>query len=189
MYNAVAINSAPMPPDLGNLKAWLCFVLRGRLGWLSLSSFFINLGALVPALFGMLVYDKVVHNGIFETLWALTIGVVLYLAIELCLRTLRVRDIERVSMSIDQVIDHRLFAALLQPSARSGAQPGMAARFLTLYRDLASARDFFSSQYLLAMADVPFLLVILVVIGIIAWPLLLVVLIWVGLYVLVGQWL
>jgi ABC-type bacteriocin/lantibiotic exporter with double-glycine peptidase domain len=178
-----------MPPDLGNLKAWLCFVLRGRLGWLSLSSFFINLGALVPALFGMLVYDKVVHNGIFETLWALTIGVVLYLAIELCLRTLRVRDIERVSMSIDQVIDHRLFAALLQPSARSGAQPGMAARFLTLYRDLASARDFFSSQYLLAMADVPFLLVILVVIGIIAWPLLLVVLIWVGLYVLVGQWL
>jgi ABC-type bacteriocin/lantibiotic exporter with double-glycine peptidase domain len=182
-------NSSPMPPDLSNLKAWLGFVLRGRLGWLTLSSFFINLGALVPALFGMLVYDKVVHNGVFETLWALAIGVVLYLAIELCLRTLRVRDIERVAMSIDQVIDHRLFAALLQPSARSGAQPGMAARFLTLYRDLASARDFFSSQYLLAMADVPFLIVILVVIGLIAWPLLLVVLIWVGLYVLVGQWL
>jgi ABC-type bacteriocin/lantibiotic exporter with double-glycine peptidase domain len=179
----------PMPPNLTSLSAWLGFVLRGRLGWLALSSLFINLGVLVPALFGMLVYDKVVHNGIFETLWALAIGVVLYLAIELVLRTLRVRDIERVALTIDQMVDQRLFAALLQPSARSGAQPGMAARFLTLYRDLASARDFFSSQYLLAMADVPFLLLILVVIGLIAWPLLLVVLVWVGLYVLVGQWL
>ena len=186
MHNPVL---APIPPDLSSLKSWLGFVLRGRLGWLTLSSFFINLGVFVPSLFGMLVYDKVVHNGVFETLWALAIGVVLYLAIELCLRTLRVRDIERVAMAVDQLIDQRLFAALLQPSARSGAQPGMAARFLTLYRDLASARDFFSSQYLLAMADVPFLVLVLLVIGVIAWPLLMVVLVWVGLYVLVGQWL
>jgi ABC-type bacteriocin/lantibiotic exporter with double-glycine peptidase domain len=186
MHNPVL---APIPPDLSSLKSWLGFVLRGRLGWLTLSSFFINLGVFVPSLFGMLVYDKVVHNGVFETLWALAIGVVLYLAIELCLRTLRVRDIERVALAVDQLIDQRLFAALLQPSARSGAQPGMAARFLTLYRDLASARDFFSSQYLLAMADVPFLVLVLLVIGLIAWPLLMVVLVWVGLYVLVGQWL
>jgi ABC-type bacteriocin/lantibiotic exporter with double-glycine peptidase domain len=178
-----------MPQDLTCLKSWLAYVLRGRLGWLTLSSFFINIGTLVPALFGMLVYDKVVHNGIFETLWALAIGVVLYLAIELVLRSIRVRDIERVAQLIDEKIDDRLFAVLLQPSARSGAQPGMAARFLTLYRDLASARDFFSSQYLLAMADVPFLLFILAVIGIIAWPLLLVVLVWVVIYVGVGQWL
>lgn len=178
-----------MPQDLTSLKSWLAYVLRGRLGWLTLSSFFINIGTLVPALFGMLVYDKVVHNGIFETLWALAIGVVLYLAIELVLRSIRVRDIERVARFIDEKIDDRLYAVLLQPSARSGAQPGMAARFLTLYRDLASARDFFSSQYLLAMADVPFLVFILAVIGIIAWPLLLVVLVWVVIYVGVGQWL
>jgi ABC-type bacteriocin/lantibiotic exporter with double-glycine peptidase domain len=174
-----------MPTDLTSLKSWLAYVLRGRLGWLTLSSFFINIGTLVPAFFGMLVYDKVVHNGIFETLWALAIWMVLYLAIELVLRSIRVRDIERVAQLIDEKIDDRLFAVLLQPSARSGAQPGMAARFLTLYRDLASARDFFSSQYLLAMADVPFLVFILAVIGIIAWPLLLVVLVWV---VIASQW-
>jgi len=178
-----------MPSDLASLRAWLGYVLRGRLGGLALSSFFANMGVFIPALFGMLVYDKVVHNGIFETLWALAIGVVLYLAMELVLRSLRVRSVERVAKQIDHMIDHRLFAALLQPSARGGAQPGMAARFLTLYRDLASARDFFSSQYLLAMADVPFLLLILVAIGLIAWPLLVVVLCWIGLYVLVGQWL
>ncbi len=178
-----------MPADLNSLKDWLGFLLRGRLGWLTLSSLLINVGILVPSLFGMLVYDKVVHNGIFETLWALVIGVVLYLAIELTVRAIRVRDTERVARLIDQKIDEKIFATLLQPSARSGAQPGMAARLLTLYRDLSAARDFFSSQYLLAMADVPFLLIVLVVIGAIAWPLLLVVLVWVTLYVAVGQWL
>ena len=181
--------ASPMPQDLTSLRSWLGFVLRGRLGWLTLSSLFINLGILVPSLFGMLVYDKVVHNGIFETLWGLAMGVVLYLATELVLRAIRARSIERVGRWIDEKIDQRLFTILLQPSARSGAQPGMAARFLTLYRDLASARDFFSSQYLLALADVPFLVVILSAIGLIAWPLLLVVLVWVGLYLGVGQWL
>lgn len=176
-----------MPADLHNLRAWLVYILDGRLGWLTISSLLINLGLFVPPLFGMLVYDKVVHNGIFETLWALSAGVVLYLALELTVRTIRVRDTERVARVIDQKIDERLFAVLLQPSVRSGAQPGMAARFLTLYRDLASARDFFSSQYLLAMADVPFLLLVLVVIGVIAWPLLLVVLVWVVLYAAVAQ--
>ena len=184
-----APEASAMPANPASLKVWLGYVLRGRLGGLAVSSLFINMGVFAPALFGMLVYDKVVHNGIFETLWALAIGVVLYLAIELVLRSLRVRSIERVAIHIDQLIDQRLMATLLQPSARSGAQPGMAARFLTLYRDLAAARDFFSSQYLLAMADVPFLLVVLAVIGLIAWPLLVVVLVWVGLYVLVGQWL
>ena len=162
-------------------------LLQGRLGWLAVASLLINLGLFVPPLFGMLVYDKVVHNGIFETLWALAIGVVLYLALELTVRAIRVRDTERVARLIDAKIDERLFALLLKPSARSGAQPGMAARFLAQYRDLASARDFFSSQYLLAMADVPFLLLVLMVIGVIAWPLLLVVLVWVGLYAGVGQ--
>ena len=178
-----------MPGDLHSLRGWLAYLWQGRLAWLTLSSLLVNLGLFVPPLFGMLVYDKVVHNGIFETLWALAIGVVLYLALELTVRAIRVRDTERVARLIDQAIDERLLSALLRPSARSGVQPGLAARFLTLYRDLASARDFFSSQYLLAMADLPFLLLVLCVIGLIAWPLLLVVGVWVGLYVAVGLWL
>jgi len=66
-------------------------------------------------------------------------------------------------------------------------QPGMAAKFLTLYRDLSAARDFFSSQYLLALSDLPFLAIIFIVIGVIAWPLLVVVVLWVLIYVGVGS--
>ncbi len=175
-----------MPPNQASLKDWLVYVFDKRVGWLAASSLFINIGLIVPALFGMLVYDKVVHNGIFETLWALAIGVVLFLAAEITVRALRARDLERVALAIDETIDRRLLASLLQPSSRSAMQPGMAARFLTLYRDLASARDFFSSQYLVALADMPFLLIVFVVLGIVAWPLMLVVAVWLAIYVLVG---
>ena len=176
-----------MPQDLTNLKSWATYIFQGRLGWLAASSFFINLGLIMPALFGMLVYDKVVHNGIFETLWALAIGVVLFLAAEMTVRAIRVRDIERVALAIDKQIDQRVFNALMQPSSRSGMQPGMAARFMTLYRDLSAARDFFSSQYLVALSDVPFLLMIFLVIGVISWQLLVVVVVWVFIYVSVGS--
>jgi ABC-type bacteriocin/lantibiotic exporter with double-glycine peptidase domain len=169
------------------LRDWLTWMLRGRLVSLAASSFFINLGLLVTPLFSMLVYDKVVHNGVFETLWALVIGVVLFLAAELTVRALRVRGIERVAVELDAQIDARLFASLLKPSSRSASQPGMAARFLTLYRDLANARDFFSSQYVLALSDVPFTLLVWVIMGLIAWPLLMVVLVWTVIYVGVGS--
>jgi ABC-type bacteriocin/lantibiotic exporter with double-glycine peptidase domain len=169
------------------LRDWLTWMLRGRLVSLAASSFFINLGLLVTPLFSMLVYDKVVHNGVFETLWALVIGLVLFLAAELTVRALRVRGIERVAIELDTQIDARLFASLLKPSSRSASQPGMAARFLTLYRDLASARDFFSSQYVLALSDVPFTLLVWIIMGLIAWPLLMVVLVWTIIYVGVGS--
>jgi ATP-binding cassette subfamily B protein/ATP-binding cassette subfamily C protein LapB len=185
MPNVLTAN-APMPTKQASLKDWLVYVFDKRVGWLAASSLFINIGLIVPALFGMLVYDKVVHNGIFETLWALAIGVVLFLAAEITVRTLRARDLERVALAIDETIDRRLLASLLQPSSRSAMQPGMAARFLTLYRDLASARDFFSSQYLVALADLPFLLIVFVVLGIVVWPLMLVVVVWLAIYVLVG---
>ncbi|MCE2782882.1 peptidase domain-containing ABC transporter [Limnohabitans sp.] len=167
----------------------MTFIFQGRLAWLAAASFFVNIGLIMPALFGMLVYDKIVHNGIFETLWALAIGVVLFLAAEITVRAIRVRDIERVALAIDQQIDQRVFSALMQPSSRSGMQPGMAARFMTLYRDLSAARDFFSSQYLVALSDVPFLLMIFLMIGLISWQLLVVVAVWVVIYVSVGSWL
>ena len=164
-------------------------VLQGRWGWLALSSLFVNLGLFLTPLLSMLVYDKVVHNGIFETLWALVLGVLLFTAAELVVRSLRVRDIERMATAIDVQIDQHLMHEVLRPSARSAAQPGMAARFLTLYRDLANARDFFSSSYFLALSDLPFVLLIAMAMGIIAWPLMLVSMIWVGVYVAGGLWL
>ena len=179
MSESLSATGSP-PVSLGQCLAW---VLKDRWHWLALSSFIINLGMLVTPLFAMLVYDKVVHNGVFETLWALVIGVLLFSMAELLLRSLRVRDIERLSSDLDVQIDAQLMTSLLRPNQRSAAQPGLSARFLTLYRDLSGARDFFSSSYFLALSDLPFVLMIFLVMGLIAWPLMLVVVVWVAVYV------
>ncbi len=167
---------------------WVAQILQGRWQGLALSGLLINLGALTVPLFSMLVYDKVVHNGIFETLWALAIGVLLFLALELTLRRLRARQVERLAQVLDQRVDAVLFRSLLQPASRAGSQPGMTARFVSLYRDLASSRDFFSSHYLLALADLPFVLLLWIVLGVIAWPLLVLMLAWTAVYVAIGLW-
>lgn len=172
-----------------DLRHWLTQVLRTQWPWLLPSGLLINLGLLVTPLLAMLVYDKVVHNGIFETLWALVIGVLVYTALEFTVRAQRVRHTEALAARIDLSIDTRLMQAVLRPSSRSAAQPGMAARLLTLYRDLAQARDFFSASYFLALADLPFVVLILVAVGIIAWPLMLVLLFWVAVYVAGGLYL
>lgn len=167
---------------------WVAQILQGRLQGLVLSSMLINLGVISFPLFSMLVYDKVMHNGIFETLWALAIGVFLSLALEVMLRWLRARQVERLAQVLDQRVDAVLFQSLLQPSGRAGSQPGMTARFVSLYRDLYSARDFFSAHYLLALADVPFIFILWAVIGWIAWPLLVMLMVWTALYVVLGTW-
>ena len=110
-------------PPLG---LWQClsWVLQGRWGWLALSSLCINAGLMITPLFAMLVYDKVVHNGIFETLWALVIGVVLFTAAELLVRTLRTRDIERLAAQIDLQIDQQVMSQLLRPQRPDRHYPG-----------------------------------------------------------------
>jgi ABC-type bacteriocin/lantibiotic exporter with double-glycine peptidase domain len=185
-FTPPASTQKQMPTSFHQLIGWLSGLYQNRIGWIAASSFFINLGLLAPSFFSMLVYDKVVHNGIFETLWVLAIGVLMFMAAEMIVRSIRVRDIERVAREIDHKIDHRIFESLLKPTSRSGSQPGMAARFLTLYRDLSGARDFFSSQYLLALADIPFYAIILIALGLIAWPILIVVLFWTATYVITG---
>ena len=54
--------------------------LRAAWAEVGIASVFINTGQLLLPLFALLVYDKIAQNGLFETLWALVLGMVLYLA-------------------------------------------------------------------------------------------------------------
>lgn len=172
--------------ETANYWGWVLALLHGRVGGILAASLLINIGLVILPLFSMLVYDKVVYNGVFETLWALASGVLVFVAMEMAVRHLRARQVERLALVLDERVDRHLFATLLQPTGRAGSQPGMAARFLTLYRDLSGARDFFSANYLLALADLPFVILIWLVIGVIAWPLWLVSVFWTVVYVVLG---
>ncbi|MES2552513.1 MAG: ATP-binding cassette domain-containing protein [Pseudomonadota bacterium] len=144
-----------------------------RKSWveIGIASLLINSGQLLLPLFSMLVYDKVVSNGVFETLWALAIGMLIFISFDIGMRVVRAWTVERAAkvMAID--VDDGLWRRLL--ADRKG--PGSIANFIAHYRDLTSSLGFISSTYLLAIADLPFYLLYMLVIGLIAWPLMILV--------------
>lgn len=157
--------------------------LRAAWAEVGIASLVINAGQLLLPLFAMLVYDKIAQNGLFETLWALTFGMGLYVATDAGMRLVRSWATERIGVDLTLRGDETLWSKLV---AQVDLPAGGFSRFLSNYRDLTLARDFVSSSYLLAIADIPFLLLYLAVIGIIAWPLMVVSLFLVLLYSGIG---
>lgn len=131
----------------------------------------VNLFALTLPLFSSFVYDKVLANGITATMWALVIGLVLVAVVEFSLRAIRIIVAEHVARTSDASIDRSVLHSLL--NTRPNALPDMGA-VLERYKQLTSYRDFISSTYMLALADLPFLLLFITAVAIISGPLVLV---------------
>jgi ABC-type bacteriocin/lantibiotic exporter with double-glycine peptidase domain len=156
--------------------------LRGAWVEVGLASLFVNAGQLLLPLFSMLIYDKVVNNGIFETLWALTFGMLIYLATDAGMRFVRAWSTEHLAEKLTKSADESLWHRLIGQTDVSGGF----ARFLSNYRDLSASRDFVSSTYLLALADLPFLLLYLLAVALIAWQLVIVSILLVLSYTAIG---
>lgn len=139
----------------------------GRLWDIIASAFLINLFALAFPLFSSFVYDKIMGNGIYETLWALAICLLFVLGIEFFMRLIRIQAAERFAVSTETDIDYGIFKKLLAANLNNLPSIGL---LLEKYKQIISYRDFLSSSYLLALADVPFVVLFLIAILIIAGP-------------------
>jgi ATP-binding cassette subfamily B protein/ATP-binding cassette subfamily C protein LapB len=178
-------------PNAGNRSGGLASLaalwpeLRAAWAEVGIASIFINTGQLLLPLFALLVYDKIAQNGLFETLWSLVLGMVIYLATDSGMRLVRSWVTERIGVDLTLRSDETLWSKLVaQVDLPAGGFP----RFLSNYRDLTLSRDFVSSSYLLSIADIPFLLLYLIVIGIISWQLMIVCMLLALLYSIAGLW-
>ncbi|PTQ07464.1 type I secretion system permease/ATPase [Sphingomonas oleivorans] len=145
---------------------------RGLYGQVVLAAFVSNILGLVAAIFSMVVYDRIIPNGAIESLIALTIGVTVALGFDFVIRMLRAAFIDRAGERADRAMGRRIFDQLLnlQMKARKGSTGAMASRL----REFESLRDFFTSASLVALVDLPFVLLFLLVIYWVAGPLVLV---------------
>jgi ATP-binding cassette subfamily B protein/ATP-binding cassette subfamily C protein LapB len=134
--------------------------------------------------FSMLVYDKVVGNRNYETLWALGTGMVLVLLLEFTLRMIRSYSAERLATTAELRMDGRLADRILLANAQQVAEPGV---LMSRYRDMAGARDALFAQYAVVAADLPFLLLFLLAQGLIGGWLVIIPLLF-AVPVLAGQW-
>jgi len=129
----------------------------------------INLFALAMPLFTMNVYDRVVPNRAFETLWTLSLGLLLVIGVDMALRILRGYFLDLASARIDLALSAQIMERVL--GVRMEARPAAVGAFSANLRSFETVRDFITSATVTAFIDLPFAAIFLVVIAIISWPL------------------
>lgn len=132
-----------------------------------LAAFLANLFALGMPLFVMNIYDRVVPNHAFDTLWVLALGLSLMLVSDLVLRTLRGRFVDLASSRADVKLSAFIMERVL--GTRMEQRPASAGSFASNLRAFESVRDFIGSATVVAFIDLPFALIFMVVIGWISW--------------------
>jgi ATP-binding cassette subfamily C protein LapB len=133
------------------------------------ASFLINVIALCTPLFVMNVYDRVVPNQATSTLWVLAIGITVAFLFDLLLKTLRTRCLDIAGKKTDMIVSASLFERITGMAMK--ARPARMGSFAQNIHEIQSLRDFLSSLTMATLIDMPFTLLMLLVIGIIGGPL------------------
>ncbi len=137
-----------------------------------LAALLINILGVAAPLFVKNVYDRVIPNLAIPTLWALTAGVLLALALDVVLRALRSGIVDATGRRVDLAVSGRLFDRVL--SLRLENRPVTTGGLASQLRDFDSVRDVMTSSTLIALTDLAFIGIFLGVMWLIVGPLALV---------------
>ncbi|MEZ1510304.1 type I secretion system permease/ATPase [Pseudomonas soli] len=129
------------------------------------ASLVINLIALAAPLFVMNVYDRVVPNQATSTLWVLAVGIAGAYVFDLILKGLRSLCLDLAGKKTDLIISATLFERIVGMAMKY--RPARVGSFAQNIHEFQGLRDFLASLTLTSLIDLPFTLLILVVIAII----------------------
>ncbi len=125
----------------------------------------INIFLILTTFYALTVYDRVIPHQGYETLWVLTIGIVIIYSFDAILRILRAYFIDHASKKIDIQIGGTLFEKIM--NTKMADRPASSSAMAFHLKEFESLRDFLSSTTLVVLADLPFTLLLLTVIGLI----------------------
>lgn len=131
-----------------------------------IASIMVNIFALVSPLFVMNVYDKVMPNLAFESLWVLAIGASIAFIFDFILRQLRGYLIDVAGKKVDIEVSSKLFAKVIGiPLEKRAPSIGGMAKQIS---EFDNVREFFSSATITALVDLPFALLFMFCIWLVA---------------------
>jgi ATP-binding cassette subfamily C protein LapB len=155
-----------------------------RYGDIVLASVFANVLALASTIFSMQIYDRVVPAQSEPTLWVLFGGVMLAVAFEFLLRMSRTHISDVIGKRADLKVSDLVFGHALR--VRTDARSKSTGSFIAQVREVEQVRELLTSTTIGAVADLPFFVLFLVVLWLVAGPLALVALAAVPLLVVPG---
>jgi ATP-binding cassette subfamily B protein/ATP-binding cassette subfamily C protein/ATP-binding cassette subfamily C protein LapB len=148
-------------------KSWIKRAIEEVRPWyrdLLIGSCIVNLLALIVPLFTMNVYDRVVPNAAFDTLWVLASGVIIVIIFDWLLRSARTQIGDTAGKQIDRKLSSLMFANIMGMKLEN--RPKSAAAFSKQVQEFDGVREFFTSATLVSAIDLPFTIFF---IAIIAW--------------------
>jgi len=179
-YTGYAIYARPefrfdertLPDETENRGHWFWSAIaenRGLYRDLLIGALMINLFALAMPLFVMNVYNRVVPNRAVETLWVLASAVLVVVAADFLLRVMRAHFTDAAAVRVNVELSSRLFERFM--GLKMKEKPVSTGAFAANVQAFESVRQFISSAVVTSYVDLPFAIVFIAVIGLIAWPL------------------
>ncbi|MEQ8510191.1 MAG: ATP-binding cassette domain-containing protein [Rhodospirillaceae bacterium] len=132
-------------------------------------SLFVNLLAVAVPVFVLQVYDRVVFHAGMTTLQGLVIGMAVVIAFDFVLRQTRAKVMQNVALRLDVAVSRRLFEKIMALPLRS-LESRPASYWQLLFRDVEAVRSTLSGASAILCADLPFAILFLTVVFLIAWP-------------------
>ena len=141
---------------------------KAILGDIAVGSLVANMLAVAVALFSLQVYDRVIPHESVATLWVLAIGALVAICFEGVLKLSRARLMDGAGRAIELGVQDILIRRLL--GMRADKRPMNASGTFSAMREFASVREFFTASSVGAVADIPFIVVFLVLVYSIGGP-------------------
>jgi len=153
-------NEIMATPQEGNDLQKVLNHCRRSFVYVGLFSLFINLLMLVPPLYMLQVYDRVITTRSQETLLMLTLVVVFLFMVMGALELVRSRILVRVGNRLDVLLSPRLYGAMFKRSLTTPGKPSAQP-----LNDLTTLRQFLSGNGLFAFFDAPWVPVYIAVLA------------------------
>jgi ATP-binding cassette subfamily C protein LapB len=152
-------------------KQWILerfFEDRRLLAQLMLATVLINVVSLAMPLYQRAIYDRVIPNLAIESLWAVSIGMVIALAFEFMLKTVRSDFIEATGLRVSHMVQHKVMVGLL--SSKREASPTSTGQVLVALRDVDGLAYLAPLAIATFLVDLPFFVLTLFLLWLMGGP-------------------
>ncbi|WP_313758107.1 type I secretion system permease/ATPase [Atlantibacter hermannii] len=146
-------------------ERWLWNLIRKDFKFyilITISALFGNILTLAGSLFSMQVYDRVIPAQSFSSLWVLFSGVIIALLFDMLLRMARSRLADSIGKRADINISALFYSRAL--SIKNSARPDSTGTFIAQIREIEHVRELLTSTTVLAIVDMPFIVIFMSII-------------------------